>query len=320
MRNYYGRRSFLRKDLRTFKRPYYPDVWDASERVYEPPAEQTVLQYLMATNGFFASVYLAYEVLGSNGTRTETQVNVGVSDAQLATDFAAFYGEAKLGLPFELGDFDNPSAPEGLSQAGHGSAVKLKRKVQAVLDANKPKYYRMMELYGFDIQPSIQREEIYNEGVATGETNTGHIVDETTDVSTNIKTTHNVATYDGTAKKEYDDTTEGTAGNNKSHITGEAVKNYDHVEPLGILTSGSRDGDDPDWTTANANADSLLITTLGEGQSLPFHDFKATKHIITDRDPNEYLKLVEADMAAFRLSLEEEFFKDVAKEILLPII
>lgn len=320
MRNYYGRRSFLRKDLRTFKRPYYPDVWDASERVYEPPAEQTVLQYLMATNGFFASVYLAYEVLGSNGTRTETQVNVGVSDAQLATDFAAFYGEAKLGLPFELGDFDNPSAPEGLSQAGHGSAVKLKRKVQAVLDANKPKYYRMMELYGFDIQPSIQREEIYNEGVATGETNTGHIVDETTDVYTNIKTTHNVSTYDGATKEEYNDTTQGNWADNQSHTTGNATNNYDQIEPLGILTSGSRAGLNPTYTTANADKDALIITTLATGESLTFHDFKATKHIITDKDPNEYLKLVEADMAAFRLSLEEEFFKDVAKEILLPII
>ena len=312
MRNYYNRRSFLGKDLRKFSRPYYPEVSELGQRVVSTiPDTITALQYVIYTADLFKDVYMVFRQLDGNGEITPVYKNVGITDAQLCVDFDAQFNEAKMGLPFEFGDL-LPSAPDPLSTASRQNLETLRKKVGAVVNANRYKYLKLMELYGFEVSPEVKHEEVYNEGFMEGARTTGHDVNETQDVSTNIKTTHKVATYDNTTKEEYNDETKGNGTDNKSHTYGTAVNNTDTTTPSAISVGTN--------SNAKADADSLIITTLGTGETMPLHTFRVEKRVITDKDVNDYIELVNADLTAFRLSLEQEFFRDIAKEILLPII
>lgn len=310
MKRFYGNDSFLRQDLRKFRLPTYPKVWEAYDK-YVEVGEDTirVLEVIVndsmgETNLMALPVICLHIPIENNGVWTEETMYIesGVDTETVVRDFAALYGERMLALPFERGVL-GPYSDPGLDTASHGSMQTLAMRVRAILDKNIYKYLKLIEFYGFDIEPKNTHEEVYNEGKAQGTVHIGHNVNETQNIYTNVEKTHQTSSYDGALKDEWKETENGGALDNRSHTTGTAVNNSDQTSFNAIDES------------ITFNDDSKII--VPSTPSIKLHDFKVVKHIVSDKNPREFMELISAETSALRNSLEHEFFEDIAKEILL---
>lgn len=161
---------------------------------------------------FFQTIYVPYRDVVQKTIDGETKLvledewhyeNCGWSESDVTDAYWAEYG----------GNFFNEYFKDGnefLLALGQ-NRCEVERMIHAVFGKNKIKYKKMIELLGFAYDPlnNVDAHEMFsvleNHGGEThdnGGTNT--IIN-----GTDMKTTHNVAPYDGGTKEEYNDTTEG---------------------------------------------------------------------------------------------------------------
>ena len=243
------------------------------------------------TSYFFDNVYIPVKIPTASGMPDDfTYERIGWSIDEVVEIYNTYYGANFLIEPLYKGDrIIDYSDSVGF----------LSRRIKSVLEMNKGKYLKLMELQGYSYNPlwNVDGVEDYtyleNQGVNNEATvnNTAPVISQTN-------------TYDGTlrdASKVSQETLSDTLGGNSNTST-----TYTHNNAKNLNEYG-------------AETDYTATSTFGE-------DIKGGDKFHTERKVRQgnigvtkTQELIEAERENLKFVVLEEFFRDLNKEILIGV-
>lgn len=283
-------------------------------------AEMTALEaaFYNALNGgqatgFFEHIFLPVKIPTADGMPDESEwVNIGFDYKEAARVYDRFYGWNYLAEPlkkYETDVFDWITAPANLGET-----------IRAVIEANKGKYLKLIELQGYEYNPlwNVDGTEIYtsleNQGVT--DEKTSFAVDRIDYANTQTVQQVNRNTYEGTEHPAETVTT--TAENAMSD--GEPTKNFTRSRADPTKNTTERE-----YTHHNAKNGESDYTVSAEdtafGQAATGGD-----HYHTDKRVRRgnigvtaTQTLIEMQRKVVATSIMTEFFKDINEQILIGV-
>lgn len=292
--------------------------WDQVVNPFLPASESSVIDVIVGEVGsLFSTIYIKEEKLDSSGEPQITYTNVGLSSETLINDFIAYYGDRLISMPYY---------PES-NQGNLYSVGRLVAKANQVLNSNKYKYIKLLATMGFDYNPlenyNGKEEQVSTKGTVTQtkaptDNKGSELLIQSSQValggSGNVAS---VVTWDNTTAKstleiEADNTNKPTT----SHYTTTSddaatgrLEYYDenkglttqstHTQPQAIYREFTDTGYTITTEQSDLNPDTFVMTRSGNLG-------------ITSSQ-----QMLEQERQVVKFSIEEEFFNDLAKEILL---
>lgn len=284
------------------------------------------------SDSFFQHIYVPIKVVDNQGIATEFHYyDVGFKSGEIADIYETLYGFNYLSVPFRT---------EDLAHAQISTSV-LGKKIAAIFQLNKHKYYKMIELMGYTYNPLWNvdgveiKQRLENQGVTDVDTNTfssGHGVTANDNVSE-----HQTTPYDGTTyRNEYKDTTQGqaTVSNFAQYAwdstTGQWVVEYDTIGNVGA-ESATKAGGKSSTVYVHKNAKNLNngaeeeyvinATDTAFGQALTGGDKMFNEKYVRQGNigVTKTQELIAAERENLRFNLLKEFFDDINKELLVGV-
>lgn len=167
---------------------------------------------LNQAGNLFKDIYIPIRPVDATGMHDVEYVNIGLNADQLAEIYAVYYGFNYIVEPFT--ESDNPLGPYA------DCTLKLTNRCNAVLNANKYKYLKLIELAGYAYNPiwNVDGTETFttldNDGSVTdsGSQTLGSRADSGS--ITNDDTDHNVTAFDSDNPALADQTKHGAQSSN----------------------------------------------------------------------------------------------------------
>lgn len=270
------------------------------------------------SSDFFANIYIPVKIPTASGMpESYNYENVGVTATEAATIYNDYYGQNFIIEP--LKKVDGEPWDYALSVG------KLARRIKSVLEINKAKYLKLIELNGYEYNPiwNVDGEEIFtsleNEGHTTEHTETGadsvtfSSVESTQQTDLNTfegGTAHPAQTVTTTASPALDSSGNPTKNYTRSRAEPEnntTDKTYSH-ETVKTGTTGE------DEYTAAASDTAFNQAAVGADK---YHTDKRIRRgnigVTATQD------LIEKQKSIVRGSILAEFFEDINQQILIGI-
>lgn len=272
------------------------------------PAELTCLEnaFLIGTeqistgqDGFFSNIYIPVKIPTEDGMPENfTYVNIGLGYADLAQIYCDYYGFNYLVEPLsEEGTFSYTT-----------SIGRLARRIKSVLQMNKGKYLKLMELQGYSYNPlwNVDGTETFtfleNEGVA--DEKTSHNIDMSTSATNNETQTTNINMYDSNPRQAEQVTANGSSSSSES---GSAATNYDNK----VYTHHNADNNGSEYS---GGVDEFGNVVVGGDK---YHNEKKTRQ--GNIGVTKTQELIESERENLRFSIIQEFFDDINEKILVGV-
>lgn len=265
---------------------------------------------------FFASIYIPVKIPTASGQPENwTWQNVGISAPDIADIYADFYGCNYIVEPLKT----STGEPWDFSRA----VGKLAHRIKSVLNINKAKYLKLIELNGYTYNPlwNVDGEEIY-----TSLENSG-TVDETTTRGEDRTTWNNVETinqtdiwtYEGGESPNPAQRTTTTAEPDED-ASGNPTKNYtrSRAEPEDNTTEKTYTHNNAD---NNGEEYAVQASDTAFGQAATGGDHYHTDKRIRRGNIGVTASqdLIDKQRAIIRGSIIQEFFEDINTQILIGI-
>ena len=267
--------------------------------------------------GFFRTIYAPFKTPTASGMPdTYTWENVGFTGEEIAEIYLEFFGENYLVEKLRL----YPS--DAFAPLYHTAPALLGRRILAVLNANKEKYKKLIELEGYNTYNplwNVDGEEIYssleNQGVNDETVSVG--IDRTDWANTETVNQTNRNTYEGTSQPAETVTTTAAPAEDSQ---GRPTKNYTRTraEPEDntterVWTHHNADNNGSDYTVSASDTAFGQAATGGDKYHTDKRIRRGNIGITASQD------LIEKTRAVVNWSILQEFFRDINEKILVGI-
>lgn len=294
-------------------------VWQETETPIEKPALELAFATALDTGSsteFFDSIYIPVKKPTNSGMpESWSWENIGLDSEEIAKVYADFYGENYIIEPL----VKRQNEPYDYI----GSCGLLANRIKSVLEMNKGKYLKLIELNGYTYNPiwNVDGEEIYtsleNEGSTTEKTETG--ADSVTFSSVDSTQQTDLNTYEGGSAHPAQTVT--TTANPALDANGKPTKNYTRTRAEPEDNTIEKTYTHETVTTAEgaeytAAAEDTAFNQAAVGADKYHTDKRIRRGNIGVTATQD---LIEKQKAIVRTSILQEFFDDINQQILIGI-
>lgn len=292
-------------------------TWSETPTAIEWYALRAAFENALTENntGFFENIYIPVKIPTSDGMPDEySYQNVGLTAEEIAGVYADFYGHNYIVEPLKL-----YAGEPGEYVFSYG---KLGHRIKSVLQMNRAKYLKLIELGGYAYNPiwNVDGEEIYssleNSGVTDEHTETGE--DRTQWTDTKLTQQTDINTFEGGNAKPAQTVT--TTGDPATDSSGNPTKNYtrSRAEPENnttdrTYTHHNADNNGAEYAVAAADTAFNQAATGGDKYHTDKRIRRGNIGLTATQD------LIEKQKAAIRSGVLQEFFDDINEQILIGI-